>query len=213
MNMQENKNETLGTDYGGYDPNEQIGKYFKLKEFLTTSHPEVANVPTPDAYENLKQLAAVLDIFRSKFGSIKITSGYRSPEYQAYLKNYGTSMEQKEAASYSLHQEGMAADITPLSTSGVKLFAAVANDPKLSELVGEFAIKENTIHMSIPTSTKQSVFMYVNQAGQYIRFKADDLTKFIKDNLGATIGIGAGILVALGGLVGFIIYKRKKAGK
>lgn len=207
---------TMGVDYGGYDPKEQISKYFKLGEFLKVSNSSIPNIPTPQAYENLKQLAAYLDILRQKFGAITVTSGYRSPDYQKYLKEHGGEMEKKEAATYSYHQEGIAADITPLATPATKVYAAIVNDPTLNKIISELAIKENTIHLAIdiPPSTKHQWYAYVTEAGKYVTFKADELSKFIKANLGTTAAIGFGfIALVAGGLATFLYIRKKRSGK
>lgn len=192
---------------GEIDPTDYISQYFKWNEFLRTET-GVDNTPTAEAAQNLEKLAAVLDIFRDKFGPINITSGYRSANVQQALRDSGNA----QAAAYSLHQEGLAADITPTGVTAQKLFAEVAGTPELAAMVGEFALKANTIHMSLPTSTKQQVFMYVNAADQYIRYTAQELSDFIAKNKTAVIasGIALGAIVFSGlGLFTLIILRKR----
>lgn len=225
------KDKTMGADYGDYDGEEQIGKYFKLKEFLRTDHPNISNAPSPEHYANLKDLAFLLDQFREMFGPITIISGYRSPEYNEWLLENGTAAERSQVSTTSLHTKGQAADITFSQYPATSVYAMIANDENWPDAVGEFAIKENLIHMSTPTMTKKGVLMYVDEAGAYIRFQADQLAKFIQDYLPnqetiastvstvtatasgfSRIMIPIGILAVLG-VAAIYIVKKRKAGK
>jgi len=193
---------------GSIDPASYISKFFKWTEFLRTET-GVDNTPDATATMNLQKLAKVLDTFREKFGPINITSGYRSPNVQDALRSGGNA----QAAAYSLHEEGLAADITPTGTTAQKLFATVAGTPDLAKLVGEFALKVNTIHMSLPTSTKQQVFMYVNAADQYIRYTAQELSDFIAKNKTAVIVAGAAFgTIALAGVAVFTVLLLRRRG-
>jgi uncharacterized protein YcbK (DUF882 family) len=82
-----------------------LTKNFTLKE-LTYSATAVAkridNTPDKKAYENLKKLAAVLQLIRDEAGqAITVSSGYRSPELNAAVGGVPAS----------LHVQGLAADI------------------------------------------------------------------------------------------------------
>lgn len=76
------------------DKNEELGKYFKVKEFACH---DLSPVVFIDDY-----LWSVLNILRSKIGKpVIITSGYRTPAWN----------EKAGGAKYSYHMRGMAADI------------------------------------------------------------------------------------------------------
>lgn len=76
------------------DANENIGKYFKAKEFACKDGSQVVFV---DSY-----LVSTLDILRNQVGKpVIITSGYRTPEWN----------KKCDGAKYSYHMRGMAADI------------------------------------------------------------------------------------------------------
>ena len=76
------------------DANENVGKYFKVKEFACKDGSQVVFI---DSY-----LVSILDILRNQVGKpVHITSGYRTP---ARNKAVG-------GAKYSYHTRGMAADI------------------------------------------------------------------------------------------------------
>lgn len=74
--------------------NVQIAKHFKVREFACKDGSPVVFI---DEY-----LVTILDILRNKIGKpIIITSGYRTPEWNAKCGG----------AKYSYHMRGMAADI------------------------------------------------------------------------------------------------------
>lgn len=74
--------------------NESIGKWFKVKEFACKDKSPIVFI---DSY-----LVGVLDILRTEIQKpIIITSGYRTPEWNAKCGG----------AKYSYHMRGMAADI------------------------------------------------------------------------------------------------------
>lgn len=76
------------------EANEQIGKYFKLREFASKDGCPIAFVDT--------YLVGILDLLRKKIGKpVIINSGYRTTERN---KKVG-------GAKYSYHTRGMAADI------------------------------------------------------------------------------------------------------
>lgn len=76
------------------DANENLGKYFKVKEFACH---DLSPVVFIDDY-----LWKILDILRTKIEKpVIITSGYRTPGWN----------EKAGGAKYSYHMRGMAADI------------------------------------------------------------------------------------------------------
>ena len=76
------------------DANENVGKYFKVKEFACRDGSQVVFIDD--------HLVSILDILRNQVGKpVHITSGYRTP---ARNKAVG-------GAKYSYHMRGQAADI------------------------------------------------------------------------------------------------------
>lgn len=76
------------------EANENVGKYFKVKEFACKDGSQVVFIE--------EHLVSILDILRNKIGKpIIITSGYRTP----------TRNRDVGGAKYSYHMRGMAADI------------------------------------------------------------------------------------------------------
>lgn len=76
------------------DANENVGKYFKVKEFACKDKSQVVFI---DSY-----LVSILDILRNEVNKpVIINSGYRTP----------TRNKEVGGAKYSYHMRGMAADI------------------------------------------------------------------------------------------------------
>lgn len=76
------------------DANENVGKYFKVKEFACKDGSQVVFI---DDY-----LVSILDILRNQIKKpVYITSGYRTPTRNRIVGG----------AKYSYHMRGMAADI------------------------------------------------------------------------------------------------------
>jgi len=101
----------------GGDVNEgtKISRYFTLGDLCPTSklkHPAMINTPRGQVasgtiIKNLSALATnVLDRIQDNVGNVTITSGYRSPEYNAALRKKSSGV-----AKNSDHIQGQAADI------------------------------------------------------------------------------------------------------
>lgn len=181
------------------DPNMQLSPRFKLRDFLVTSY-SVDNRPDYEyQLTNLKNLAMALEVLISRFGAIRIESGYRSQALQDALRR-----DTGQAASVSLHSEGQAADIEPLAVTAQQMFAGIAADSNLKNMFGEIAVKQNIIHISTPTASKRGLLMYVDAADKYITMTADQVKTFIATYKKTTIGLA---LVSVFAAAGFIVYK------
>lgn len=84
-----------------------LSEHFALDEFTfsqTAARNGIDNTPTPEVLANLKHLAEQLEIVRAHLGnvSIRVSSGYRSPELNTAVGGSRTSR----------HTTGLAVDFT-----------------------------------------------------------------------------------------------------
>jgi len=88
----------------------KLSKNFTLAEFTrsaTALRMDIDNTPPPGVEANIQALVtSVLQPLRDKFGPIRVTSGYRSPELNRHVPG---------AAANSQHCTGEAADIEPVA--------------------------------------------------------------------------------------------------
>ena len=84
---------------------------FRYKEFIKSDvalRKNIKNVPNEKQWKNIEKLAVnILQPIRNKFGSLKITSGFRSPELNIAIGG----------SKYSNHCRGEAADVEPVDGS------------------------------------------------------------------------------------------------
>lgn len=100
---------------------EYLSSSFKLSEFACKN----GDPFTPKVLANLKVLASYLEIIRSEYSKfcgyevkINITSGYRSPKYNAWLREkHGIG-----TAKNSQHMQGKAADLYPSNGKTKELY-------------------------------------------------------------------------------------------
>ena len=70
----------------------RLSPHFKLGEFTKSSYPEVYNIPSHVAIENMKRICGWLEVLRDRYGSpIIINSGYRSPQLNKKVGGVATS--------------------------------------------------------------------------------------------------------------------------
>lgn len=108
--------------------------HFNLAEFTRSESAKrhgVSNNPTPEHLENIKTLCElVLEPLRARFGSINISSGYRSKVLNHYI---GGSLR-------SQHCEGKAADIDQdgmLGATNKEIFEYIKNNLDFDQLINE----------------------------------------------------------------------------
>lgn len=166
---------------------EQLSPKYKLRDLIVTST-GVPNIPDQDyLVDNLKILADVLESLGSLIGPLVILSAYRSPALQqAIIGGAAGAASARQAATYSLHEEGMAVDLAPLTKSAQKYFADIAASPDAYMQLGEIAIKGNSLHISLPTFTKKHYFMYVNSSDKYIHMSDEEVEAYIAAHQGET---------------------------
>lgn len=93
-----------------------LSEHFVLGEFTRSKYPEVYNIPSHVAIENLKRLCGWLEVLRDRVGGpIVINSGYRSPQLN---KKVG-------GAPTSNHLTGCAADIRTSGYEQAIVYAAI----------------------------------------------------------------------------------------
>ena len=76
----------------------QLSEHFVLGEFTKSNYPEVYNVPTYQAIENMKRICGWLEVLRDRYNAkysenspIIINSGYRSPQLNKKVGGVSTS--------------------------------------------------------------------------------------------------------------------------
>lgn len=184
-------------------------KYFSLKE-LSKTETGVVNTPPSTVMPKIEALGKVLDIIYERIGPFKIVSAYRSPATQTALKSGAAgAASAAQAAKQSYHTTGQAADILPTTMSVQAFYTKIVQTPDVAKLMGAFAVKNTVIHLDVDTSWRSAVAMYVDSAGNYIRFTADGLKNFISRN---KVGVAAGglVLVLALGAAAFIYMNSKK---
>jgi len=114
--------------------------YNELIRSSTAKRKGIKNIPNYDQIENLVSLTKnVLQPVRDKFGPIRITSGFRTPEL---CKEIGSNIN-------SNHTRGEAADIEPID-KGVELIDImnwIYKHCDFRELIGEF-FPDGWIHVA-----------------------------------------------------------------
>jgi hypothetical protein len=121
----------------------RLTAHFTLAEFTRSESAKrhgVSNQPTPEHIQNIKILCErVLEPIRMKFGSLILSSGYRSKVLNHYI---GGSLK-------SQHCEGKAADLDMDGVDGVtnkEIFEYIKNELEFDQLINEF--NYSWIHVS-----------------------------------------------------------------
>ena len=69
----------------------QLSEHFQLGEFTKSNYPEVYNIPSHVAIENMRRVCVWLEALRQAQGPIVINSGYRSPQLNKKVGGVATS--------------------------------------------------------------------------------------------------------------------------
>lgn len=130
-------------------PTRYLTPHFRLREFIisaTAIRRGIDNTPPAAAEAHLKALCEnVLEPLRRRFGVIRITSGYRSPQLNRLVGGAGTSQ----------HMAGEAADIHMSSVeSAEKMFDYISRHLPFDQLILEQRRKAGIrwIHVSYTTT-------------------------------------------------------------
>lgn len=188
----------------------QLSPRFQLSDFTKTST-GYSNTPTPDAVENLTDLARLLEDVYNQIGPFSISSAYRSPEVNRAVGGSGSS----------LHMQGQAADIIPLTMSAKEFFKRIALSPlkdRMGEIIDE-ADEKGVVHITTPTWSMTGVLKYLTN-GSYFRYTSEQLSQLvgraidsgsdlIEDNKG-TIVVAVGLALVGGGLL-YVLQNRRYA--
>ena len=156
----------------------QLTAHFNLSEFTRSESAKrhgVSNQPTPEHLQNIKTLCElVLEPIRARFGSINISSGYRSKMLNHFIGG----------ALKSDHSFGFAADIdqdnTGSSYSNNDLFHYIKDNLKFKQLIAEFPKdgKLGWVHISYdPNNLKQEILIAtekINGRTNYVRYKGNE---------------------------------------
>ena len=171
----------------------QLSPSFTLAQ-LTHTDTGISNTPPASLMTNGTNLAKTLEILKTKVGPFDVLSGYRSQAVQDKLKEEGAP-----AADVSLHTKFLAADIKPTTMEPAPFFRKIANDPEIRKLLGEIAVKRESLHISLPTSTKKELFMYLVDM-DYIPMTLKEAQIFIwrwRIPVGSILGLAA---------IGYLMY-------
>jgi zinc D-Ala-D-Ala carboxypeptidase len=107
----------------------KLSPNFSLQELTKTNVRQFDNTPSQEVIANLQALAEnILQPIRDKFGSVTVTSGYRSPEVNTAVGGSKTSD----------HCFGYAADIEVAGTDNKVLAEWVRDNLKYRQLILEF---------------------------------------------------------------------------
>ena len=107
--------------------NAKLSEHFSLGEFTkSNSHPEVYNVPSHEAIQNMKRVCGWLEVLRKRYNEkygvgeepIRINSGYRSPQLNKAI----------HGVAGSNHLTGCAVDIRVSGMEQLIRYAAILLD-------------------------------------------------------------------------------------
>ena len=107
--------------------NAKLSEHFTLGEFTkSNSHPEVYNVPSHEAIQNMKRVCGWLEVLRKRYNEkygvgeepIRINSGYRSPQLNKAI----------HGVAGSNHLTGCAVDIRVSGMEQLIRYAAILLD-------------------------------------------------------------------------------------
>src|SRR3990170_8399904 len=125
----------------------KLTKNFTLEELCVTDT-GLPNVPESHVVERLLLLAFyILQPVRTKFGAIKINSGFRSLAVNHKIGGSGMSQ----------HLRGEAADIVPLEADIREIYAWMRDNLIYGQLIFEDKEGKQWIHVSLPRLDKKNM--------------------------------------------------------
>jgi hypothetical protein len=172
----------------------QLTPKYKLSDLVKTNT-GISNVPPSTLLPKITSLAKMLETLTSAVGPFRLESAYRS---QAVQDKLGETNAQ--AAAKSLHTEGIAADVSPTTMKADEFFRIIANKPEISSKLGEIAVKKDSLHISLPTPTKNKLYMKVVDDVYHVITEAE--AKVFQWKYVLPIGTLLGL-----GIIGYLAYR------
>lgn len=197
-----------------YDPEKQITKNFKVKDFLITNT-GLPNHPTQSYYNNIVNiLAPNMQKLYDDIGPFKLISGFRTQAVQEKVSG-------KKSTTLSFHEAGLAVDILPTTMSIDSYFGKILASPVWMNKLYEIFLKppQNTIHLSVSVDGRKGLVKIMNdEKTSYVAATVEQIQKYISDAsraIASTIASAPGRTLALlgGGLLAFAFFvlpSRKK---
>ena len=138
----------------------KLSEHFTLGEFIRSNHPEIYNIPSHEAIENLKRLCGWLEVLRERSCTpIIINSGYRSPQLNRKVGG----------AANSNHLTGCAADIRVSSFEQAIRYASILLDyaDESHQDFDELLIEKNRfgavwLHFAVRFRDNRHKVLYIN---------------------------------------------------
>lgn len=119
----------------------RLSKDFRLSEFTRSTTAQalgIANTPTPEHLENLRELCLrLLQPIRDHFGPVYVTSGYRTPELTKELNGSPTSA----------HDHGWGADIALAYAKPVQVMEFLAFHKKAPHFFDQAILYPTHVHL------------------------------------------------------------------
>ena len=140
----------------------QLSEHFLLGEFTKSNYPEVYNIPSHVAIENMKRICGWLEVLRDRYNAkydenspIIINSGYRSPQLNKRVGGVSTSN----------HVTGCAVDIRCSGAEQAIRYAYILLDyaDESNELFDELLIEKSArgsywVHFAVrPNDNRRKV--------------------------------------------------------
>jgi hypothetical protein len=147
----------------GSVPDVQLSEHFQLSEFLRSnaaSRKGIPNEPSTTIIDNLARVAGALEIVRSHFGPVMVSSGYRAPAVNAEIGG----------VSSSAHCFGHAVDFNVAKVAPADVIRWIGvNLPSFDQAIDE----PGWAHLGLfsPEGFKQRKQLLVMRGGKYTPFK------------------------------------------
>ena len=91
--------------------NAKLSEHFTLGEMTRSSHPEVYNIPSHEAIENLKRLCGWLEVLRKRYNELNQTTP--GPQVLPSSWEEGPGVEEKSSSTYLKEDETVLNQTTP----------------------------------------------------------------------------------------------------
>jgi hypothetical protein len=135
-----------------------LSEHFTLAELTVTDHRSLDNTPNAGEIENLRRLAAFLELIKDRLGgrAVMVNSAYRSAAVNAAV---GSSDK-------SQHRLGCAADIrVPGMTPDAVVKAVLASGLAYDQIIREFDAWTHISIPSFPTLPPRKMALIIDKAG------------------------------------------------